>query len=160
MIVGEQRRQAAIQAAAAQPIEGIIELDGLTATHVTTEVEYEQNPPAGGDHDPTWQNCGFYTEPVVEENGVHSLEHGAVWLTYSPDLPAAEVDQLDALTRTNPYLLVSPVEDLPAPLVATAWGLQLELDSAADDRLPVFLTKYLQGPQTLEPGASCRGGVG
>lgn len=160
VIIGEQRRQSAIQAAAEAPIEGVVEIEGLSATHVTTDVEYEQDPPAGGDHDPTWQSCGFYTEPVVEENAVHSLEHGAVWVTYSPDLPAADVDRLDELTRTNPYLLVSPVEDLTSPLVATAWGLQLELDSVEDERLQVFLTKYLQGPQTLEPGASCAGGIG
>ena len=55
--------------------------------HTTEPVEYPQNPPVGGDHNPVWQNCGYYDEPVRNENAVHSLEHGAVWITYQPDLP-------------------------------------------------------------------------
>jgi hypothetical protein len=90
---------------------------------------------------------------------VHSLEHGAVWITHSPDLPAEQVAQLEELTTENPYLLVSPREDLPSEVVLSAWGAQLQLDSVDDERVPVFLTKYLQGEQTPEPGAACSGGI-
>jgi hypothetical protein len=128
---------------------------------VETDVEYEQNPPVGGDHlpAPRWQDCGFYDAPVQDEAAVHSLEHGAVWITHSPDLPAEQVAQLEELTTENPYLLVSPREDLPSDVVLSAWGAQLQLDSVDDERLPVFLIKYLQGEQTPEPGAACSGGI-
>ncbi len=160
LIVGEQRRQADLEAAAAQPIEGVVETDVPSATHVETDVTYAQTPPVGGDHHPTWQNCGFYSEPVVDEHAVHSLEHGAVWATYSPDLPEADVERLEELADQHSFLLVSPRGDLAAPLTLSAWGVQLELDSTDDERLEVFLLKYLQGPQTLEPGAPCSGGIG
>jgi hypothetical protein len=160
IIIGEQRRQADLDAAANQPIEGVQEFADLSATHTEDDVEYEQQPPVGGDHNPAWQNCGFYSEPVRSVHAVHSLEHGAVWVTYSPDLPQEQVSQLEELTGQHPYLLVSPYEDLSSPIVASAWGLQLELDSPDDERLDLFLRKYLQGPQTLEPGASCSGAVG
>lgn len=160
VLTGEQRRQAEVQAAAEEAIDGVVTVEDLGATHVSTPVDYEESPPLGGDHHPTWQNCGFYSEPVVDVHAVHSLEHGAVWITYDPDLAADDVATLEDLTSRHPYLLVSPYEGLDAPAVASAWGHQLELDSVQDERLEPFLVKYLQGPQTPEPGAACTGGIG
>jgi hypothetical protein len=159
-LVQQNRINAERDAAAERPIDGVEEFTGLTNNHVASDVQYEQDPPVGGDHNAVWQNCGVYTEPVAEENAVHSLEHGAVWITYSPDLPA---DQLEALTEraaSNNYILVSPRDELPSPVVLSAWGLQLQLDDTDDDRLGVFLQKYVRGEQTVEPGAPCSGGTG
>ena len=160
VLTQEQRRQDEIEARANAPIQGVEEVTGLSSDHVVEPVDYETSPPAGGDHHPTWQNCGFYGEPVVDEHAVHSLEHGAVWLGYDPEPPEADVARLRALTQQHPYLLVSPFEGLGAPLVATAWGFRLELDGVQDDRLEPFLLRYLQGEQTPEPGAACTGGMG
>ena len=128
--------------------------------HVTGPVTYPQTPPAGGDHNPTWLNCGIYTSPVPNENGVHDLEHGAVWVTYRPDLPKADVAALTRLATGQPYLDLSPYPGLPAPVVVSAWGVQLRLTGVDDPRLAAFVKKYKQGPQTPEPGAPCTGGVG
>ncbi len=123
-------------------------------------VSYEESPPVGGPHTSEWQNCGFYSEPVRDENAVHSLEHGAVWITYSPELPAGQVEQLRELAQNREYVLVSPYPDLSAPVVASAWGHQLELEGADDPRLEQFVGAYVGGPQTPEPGAPCTDGVG
>ncbi len=128
--------------------------------HTQEDVDYGRAVPAGGEHSPAWQNCGFYTEPVVEENATHSLEHGAVWVAYSADLPADDVEVLRGLDVGRGYLLTSPLEEAPAPVVATAWGQQLELDDVRDPRLEQFVRAFAQGPQTPEPGAVCSGGVG
>lgn len=159
VLVNAERRSQEVADAAAAPIEGVREFANPSATHTTEDVTYEQTPPVGGDHHPTWQNCGFYDAPVVEEHAVHSLEHGAVWLTYDPDLPAAEVGALRDLADRYTYLLVSPLDGVQG-LVASAWGLQVQLDGADDERLEPFLVAYLQGPQTPEPGAPCSGGIG
>lgn len=129
----------------------------VTRDHTAEPVTYEQNPPVGGDHYSTWLNCGVYPEPVKNELAVHSLEHGAVWVTYRSDLPA---DQVAALTDAIPdtYMVLSPVDDLPAPVVASAWGVQLQLTGVDDPRLEEFITEYRQGAQTPEPGAACTGG--
>ena len=160
-IVQSVRERADLADQAAGDIEGVQIFEDLTQNHVETDVEYAQNPPVGGDHlpAPRWQDCGFYDAPIQDEAAVHSLEHGAVWITHSPDLPAEQVAQLEELTTENPYLLVSPREDLPSEVVLSAWGAQLQLDSVDDERVPVFLTKYLQGEQTPEPGAACSGGI-
>lgn len=160
VLVGEARRTSQLDAQAASDIEGVQSYEDLSFDHVSTEVDYPQTPPAGGEHNATWQNCGVYTEPVVDEHAVHSLEHGAVWITHDPDLPADQVAKLHDLAEGEGYVLVSPYEGLPSPVVATAWGYQLELDDADDDRLPVFLRKYLLNPELPEAGALCSNGVG
>lgn len=126
--------------------------------HVTDPVTYEQTPPVGGPHFAAWQNCGYYPSPVRNEHAVHSLEHGAVWITYHPDLPADQVAILRDKAEQS-YVLVSPYPDLPSPVVASAWGVQLPMESASDDALDAFLRQYRQGPQTPEPGAACTGGI-
>ena len=142
-----------------EEIDGVVTFDDLGLQHREGDVDYAQRPPVGGDHAPVWQDCGFYPSAVVEEQAVHSLEHGAVWVTFDPDLPEEQVDRLEQLAADNAYLLVSPVRGLPSPVVASAWGVQLELGSTEDRRLPAFVARYSQGPQTPEPGAPCTGGT-
>ena len=144
-----------------KPPEGVKTYDvGPAGQHTEGEVDYEQSPPAGGEHNDVWQNCGYYAEPVRDENAVHSLEHGAVWITYSPDLSEAEVERLRDIAESQTYILVSPYEGLPSPVVASAWSKQLSLESAEDPDLERFIGAYRQGPQTPEPGAVCTGGIG
>lgn len=139
---------------------GVVQYGKLAQDHVTTSVNYDVIPPVGGPHNPVWQNCGIYDKPITNENGVHSLEHGAVWITYQPNLPADAVEKLRAQVRGKGYILLTPYTGLNSPVVASAWGVQLKLDSASDPRLATFISTYRSGPQTPEPGAACTGGVG
>lgn len=159
VIVQQVQENNRIDALASQEIEGVETFEDLSATHVDTAVEYEQTPPVGGDHSAIWTNCGIYTEPLPNENTVHSMEHGAVWITYQPDLAQAEIDALTELVGDRAYVVLSPYEGIESPIVASAWGLQLSLDSADDERLTAFLAKYVEGEQTPEPGAPCTGGI-
>ncbi|HTP10579.1 MAG TPA: DUF3105 domain-containing protein, partial [Anaerolineae bacterium] len=134
-------------------LDGMLSFSNLPRDHSEAPQTYAQTPPAGGTHSSVWLNCGIYDQPVHNENAVHSLEHGAVWITYRPDLPAAAVETLRSLARGHDHVIVSPYPDLPHAVVATAWGLQLPLEDAADPRLPVFVARYENGPQTPEPGA-------
>ena len=141
----------------ATPIPGVETFEVESAAHTTDPVDYPQDPPAGGPHDPSWQNCAVYDAPVRPENAVHSQEHGAVWITYQPDLPESDREILAALAKDQPYLLISPYPGLENPVVASAWGAQLRLDDVHDPRLQAFIDRYAgNGP---EPGASCDSGV-
>jgi hypothetical protein len=140
-------------------LDGVQFFDDLSTLHTEEPVEYPTVPPVGGPHLPRWLACGVYDEPVPDEAAVHSMEHGAVWITYDPDLPAEDVALLAALTAVDPeYVLVSPYEGLPSPAVATAWGHQLQLDGADDPRLRAFTEAFAGGDQGGEPGAPCREG--
>jgi len=142
------------------PLTGLQTYPGLARDHVTGSVLYPQTPPAGGKHSATWQNCGVYNVPVPNENAVHSLEHGAMWITYRPGLPASEVTTIRDDVSGQPYGLVSPYPGLPSPVVATVWGKQLRLSSAVDPRLKAFINTFKTGSQAPEPGGECKGGNG
>lgn len=136
-------------------IEGLRTYEGLSNGHLSGEIEYPQWPPVGGDHNPVWQKCGFYSVRIPPERAVHSMEHGAVWVAYTE---GTDVASLLAQTITDEYLLLSPLEDLDAPMVASAWGAQIDVESADDPRLEQFIDTYSrQGPES----APCvQGGVG
>ena len=141
--------------ASTDAIPGVKGYTGLSRSHVIGAVSYPLTPPVGGDHAATPQTCGVYTAPVPNENAVHSLEHGAVWLTYQPGLAADQVARLVALVKGNDHRMLSPYPGQPAPVMATAWGEQLSVSDAGDTRLQRFVARYTQGPQGPEPGAGC-----
>lgn len=149
------------QAIANSGIEGLVILPDPGRSHVNGNVDYERMPPVGGPHSPEWLNCGIYDEPVRPENAVHSMEHGAVWLTYRPDIPSEQVSILEDIVNRErsrqgePLIILSPLAEQAAPIVATAWRVQLELQDAADERLLAFVGRYQRGPFTPELGASC-----
>ncbi|MCU7825459.1 DUF3105 domain-containing protein [Kitasatospora sp. DSM 101779] len=149
------------EAAAKAPIQGVQTWDNLSRNHVETKVTYAQTPPVGGDHNPRWANCmgDVYDKPLANENAVHSLEHGAVWVTYNSKASADDIKKLSEKVKATPYTFMSPYPDEKSPITLSAWGTQLNVDSASDPRVEQFFTKYVQGPQTQEPGASCSSGV-
>jgi hypothetical protein len=145
--------------ATSNEIVGLQTFKVASRNHVSGPVQYPQTPPVGGDHAPIWQDCGFYSRPIVTERGVHSMEHGAVWITYRPDLPSDQASALRKLATDQTYILVSPWPGLPAPLVASAWGKQVRLESATDPRLAEFVRQFRMSPKVPEPGSACEGGA-
>jgi hypothetical protein len=161
------------------PGDGAAHPGALEHQHVDGPVTYSITPPVGGPHDGVWMNAGVYTKPIPSERAVHNMEHGAVWITYQPDLPASEVAALTAFvakqsliaekgetatgvttTNSNRYLDLSPwaTGALPAPIVMSAWGHQLRLTSATDPRMQKFVDTFRNSPTySPEYGAAVDG---
>ncbi|MCI4660166.1 DUF3105 domain-containing protein [Cryobacterium zhongshanensis] len=146
-------------AATSASVDGVQTFPKQTSQHVTGTVKYNPLPPVGGDHSVTLLNCGVYSENVPNENAVHSLEHGAVWVTY--DALKVTGDQLAALRKEIPstYAILSPFAGLPSSIVASAWGTQLDISDPADPRLAAFIAKYRGAATAPEPGSPCTGGL-
>jgi hypothetical protein len=129
------------------------------ARHVSGAITYTETPPMGGPHNVVWQTCGIYDAPIHNEHGVHSLEHGAIWITYRPGLPADQLERLKTLAADD-YMLLSPYPDLPHAIVASAWNHQLTFERADDPALTTFIAEFKNNPDTTpEFGASCLGGT-
>jgi hypothetical protein len=163
----QQTAEARVEEGVSEPITSTLasEIPGVQAFkveqgHTVAKVDYSQMPPPGGIHNPEWQNCGIYDAPIAAINAAHSQEHGAVWIAYKPDVGPAAIESLRGLVRGIPYTLLSPMPDASAPIVASAWGLRLEATDSNDPRLAQFVTKFANGPQAPEMGASCSGAKG
>ncbi|MFD9403402.1 DUF3105 domain-containing protein [Streptomyces sp. NPDC060011] len=133
----------------------------LARNHVTKTVSYPMEPPVGGDHNQVWMNCNgdVYTKAINNMNAVHSLEHGAVWVTYNGKASAGDVKALAAKVKKTPYTLMSPVDDQKDPIMLSAWGKQRTVTSATDKNVDAFFSEFVQGKQTPEPGAACTNGL-
>ncbi|MFO7661588.1 MAG: DUF3105 domain-containing protein [Chloroflexota bacterium] len=142
-------------------IAGIIQYERLSRGHEQNlEIPFGELPPAGGAHDPTWQNCGIYDEPLNTAHVIHSMEHGAAWITYQPNLAPDQIEAIQDKFRGQTYIVVSPYPGQSSPIVMTAWGVQLEVDDLNDRRVNEFIERYRLGPTTPERGAACTNGIG
>jgi hypothetical protein len=142
---------------AGEGIEGVEVIRIPPYTHTPNTVDYDRRPPAGGDHNDLTVPCGFYEERFPDEYLVHDLEHGIVWLAYSPELDDADRAVIRALTGDDEEVVATPYADLEdgVAVVATAWSFQLTLDSVDDPRLAAFVEEY-QGKSTApEAGVGC-----
>jgi hypothetical protein len=141
------------------PGDGTSYPGALEHQHVSGPVTYTVMPPVGGPHNATWMNAGVYTKPIPSERALHNLEHGAVWITYDPNLPKSQVAALTAFVgaqsmisesqqgsapanQANRYLDLSPwpTSSLPSPIVLSSWGYQLRVTSPTDPRMQQFVT--------------------
>jgi hypothetical protein len=141
------------------PPDGIEVYPATTNRSVRASIEYDRRPPTNGDHAPIWLNCGFYESPVKDRFAVHSMDHGVVWITFRPDLPAGQVDRLRPYGEED-YVIVSPYPGQDAPVTATSWRIQLELDGAGDPRLREFVDGFRVSELAPLSGNRCEGGVG
>jgi hypothetical protein len=134
--------------------------DMLTNQHVSGPQQYEVTPPVGGNHNGAWQDCQgtVYTEPVHNEHAVHSLEHGAIWVTYNPDqLSADQVSALAGEVEGNEKMFMSPYPELDTPISLQAWGYQLKLSDPGDARINEFVRALRINASLEGPSARCDG---
>ena len=128
--------------------------------HVPGTVDYAgaaTAAPDGGNHNEIPQSCAVYTAPIVPEHAVHSMEHGAVWITYRPDLPADQLTVLQGLAEGNADRILSPYPGQATPVALQAWGRRLQVESATDPRVQRYVDDYTRGPQTREVNGACQG---
>ncbi|MGW2376494.1 MULTISPECIES: DUF3105 domain-containing protein [Kitasatospora] len=156
-VMDQNQKKKDREAAANADIPGVKTFGDLSRNHVKDKVNYPMTPPVGGDHNAIWLDCmgHVYDQPVENERAVHSLEHGAVWVTYNGKATPEDIKTLSDKVKATPYSLMSPYPDEQGTITLNAWSTQLIVDSASDPRVNQFFNKYVQGKQTQEPGASC-----
>lgn len=143
-------------------VEGITRVSAAPSNQHDNSYVYEKTPlpPMGGVHASSWLNCGIYSIEVPIENVIHSMEHGAVWITYDPDqVTADDIASLRSEAQGKGYMVLSPYSNQASPIVLTTWDIQLQVDSASDRRIDQFIRQY-RGNRGPEVGASCSNGVG
>ena len=127
-----------------------------------TAADYETNPPAGGDHNPTPLQAGtFYTKPPRLGEAVHFLEHGGV-IGWTNGLSAADEqaveDEFSSVFEDGYYQLATVENpDLDVPFALSAWGALQKCDSVDTGVIRPFVEEWYASPKTAEGGLACQG---
>lgn len=141
-------------------IDGVLRIPIASANVVDGPVDYAQVPPAGGDHAELPQLCGFYRVPVEDEHAVATLATGAVWVTYRPDLPEEEANDLLDTVQGEYDILLSPYPGQTEPIMLTAWGRQLPMQTLDAEQVKLFMVLYANHDDAPLKDESCSRGVG
>jgi hypothetical protein len=144
------RPAAPVELAAAKSINGMIFKSHVQPTHVTSLVTYDSSPPTGGNDSQVWADCTgtIYPEQIANENAVHSLAHGAVWITYRPGLDASSVAALGTVVKGQNYTFMTPYAGLKTTISLQTWNYQLFVHSASDPRIAAFIRALRNNPGT------------
>ena len=146
------------KAEAAKSIPGILVKSYPGGEHNDGVIKYPETPPIGGQHANAWADCTgtVYANPIRQENAVHSLEHGSIWITYRPGLAADQVDALKKRVEGVEQMLMSPYPGLSSAISLQSWGHQLKVDNASDKRIDDFIKDLRLNPTVApEPNGSC-----
>ncbi|GAB2474066.1 DUF3105 domain-containing protein [Jatrophihabitans fulvus] len=145
--------------AAAAAIKGVTYRVQGNHNHEQGTIKYDTTPPTGGDHNAYWADCAgtVYGKAIANENAVHMLEHGAIWITYNANqVKGAQLAKLKSYVAGKDRMAMSPYPGLKTPISLQAWGYQLKVSSASDPRIAQFI-KVLDNNQKTTPeyGATC-----
>jgi hypothetical protein len=104
---------------------------------------YNSNPPTSGPHAGAIKG-GFYSEEILDINGVHNLEHGYIWITYRNISPNAIATLKKIAKRYSGRVLVSERMANDTQIAMTSWGrLDKMTESTFDEDYALrFIKKY------------------
>lgn len=134
----------------------------MEATHIAEGSplpEYTSNPPTSGPHYGQTARSGFREDSIPDQNIIHNLEHGDVWIAYHPRIADGIKEGLRQFAAAK--VIITPREANDEDIALVAWGrldaFDIENDVLPEQRISDFIRHYLsKGPERV-PGAS--GGI-
>lgn len=116
---------------------------------------YNSNPPTSGGHYAEWAAEKFYTREVPDENLVHNLEHGDVWIAYHPRISDEAKNRLKKFA--NSKVVITPRKANKRDIALMAWtrldAFDLENGVLDTRRISDFIKRYKdRGPERVMSG--------
>lgn len=150
-----------------KPVEGTVEYKIESRKHVasgTHVANYNSNPPSSGDHWDQPAKAGVYENEQPDEQLVHNLEHGYIWISYLPKLEQSEATDsaqlkqgisdedkkaLEDLVKNDDWkMILAPRRANDSLIALSAWGRVLKMDSLNLDKIREFIRVYRnRGPE-------------
>src|SRR3989344_5631667 len=82
--------------------------------------EYTSNPPTSGPHYNQTARSGFRNEVISDQNIIHNLEHGDIWIAYHPRIAEEVVEELKQFGAAK--VIITPRETNETDIALAAWG--------------------------------------
>ena len=150
-VLGEQTDESK-PAAVSNSVEGTVDYDIVGRQHIaqgTSGSGYNSNPPSSGPH---WANPaknGIHDQVLPDEQLIHDLEHGYVWIAYRPEASDEVKNKLREIVRGDDWKVVLAPRDKNEAMVAlVAWGRVLSMDQFDEGKVKDFIRAYRnRGPE-------------
>ncbi|MDP4001251.1 MAG: DUF3105 domain-containing protein [bacterium] len=114
----------------------------LGANHINVGAEHEEynsNPPTSGSHYAQAAAWGFYDEELPDEQLIHSLEHGGIWISYK-DVDDQTKEYLNFIARKNSgSVIVTPRPENDTKISLASWGRLENLDEFDENKINNFI---------------------
>lgn len=112
---------------------------------------YNSNPPTSGWHYVTPAEWGVYNEQLPDEQLIHNLEHGGIWLSYQDPTNQEIINQLVAIANRYPsHMIVAPRPQNDSPVAVAAWGQLLTMETVDEAVIHAFIRRYRKnGPENV-----------
>lgn len=112
---------------------------------------YNSNPPTSGWHYEQSATWGVHDSQLPDEQLVHNLEHGGVWISYQPSLDVQAIDRLREITRKyRSKVILTPRAKDDSKIALAAWGKLDTLDTFDEARILAFINAfYDKGPEKV-----------
>ena len=139
-------------AAVSKAVEGTVDYPIIGREHITqgTAVStYNSNPPSSGSHWPSPAKNGIYDTQLADEQLIHDLEHGYIWISYKSDVSDDVKGELKKIVNDDNWKIVLGPRDKNETMIAlVAWGRVLKLDTPDYDKIRDFIKTYRnRGPE-------------
>lgn len=104
--------------------------------------EYNSNPPTSGSHYAQPTDWGVYQDELKDENVIHSLEHGGIWISYQPSIDEETKEKLEAIGKKySGSVVVSPRTANDSPIALASWGRLEKLMTFDETRIVEFIKR-------------------
>jgi len=100
--------------------------------------EYNSNPPTSGWHYGQPANWGVYQSELPDEQVLHNLEHGGIWISYK-DIDDTAKTALEKIAKSNSKVIVTPRSKNDAPIVLASWGRLQKLQTLDKQAILAFI---------------------
>lgn len=135
-----------------KPVAGTQDYDIVSREHVpvgTAVSDYISNPPTSGQHWPNSSAKGIFDKSLPDEQLVHDLEHGYIWISYKPDAPDDVKNKLKEIVQKDDWKIVLEPREKDDQIIAlAAWGRVLNLDNLDEKKIKDFISTYRnRGPE-------------
>lgn len=151
----------------ARDVEGTQYFDIVGRSHIASGTPgsgYNSNPPTSGNHWGSPAKAGIYDKQLPDEQLIHNLEHGYVWISYRPGNNNAEasagagqstgvsedvINELKKIVEADNWkVILEPREKNDKVIALAAWGRLLNLDNPDYDKVKDFIKTYRnRGPE-------------